>query len=187
MRRAAALLLLLAVACRTTRPAGVETPVTALDPNATERSMMRIRAISGDRTESFRAQLLASPRAMLLNAYTPLGTSAVRIYATGDRVLFLNDIENTTWSGTPAEFAASFGFFGDATPLAMAELILGRRTSFPGVNIAYEPSAFPPKHVTVIHGAQRLEIEHLESVYTTAVVEEPAVPRGYRCCVPPRL
>ena len=36
-------------------------------------------------------------------------------------------------------------------------------------------------------GLPTLEIEHLESVYTTAVVEEPAVPRGYRCCVPPRL
>jgi len=148
---------------------------------------MRIRATNGERTESFRAQLLASPRAMLLKAYTPLGTSAARIYASGDQVLFLNDLENTTWSGTPAEFAASFGFFGDATPQAMAELILGRRTSFPGVTIAYEPNAFPPKHVTVTHGAQRLEIEHLESVYTTAPVEEPAVPRGYRCCVPPRI
>ena len=74
----------------------------------------------------------------------------------------------------------------NSSPVTMT-VILGRRTSFPGVNIAYEPSAFPPKHVTVTHGAQRLEIEHMESVYTTAAVEEPAVPRGYRCCVPPRL
>ena len=174
-------------ACRSTRPAGVETPVTALDRNATERSLMHIRATSGDRVESFRAQLLASPRAMLFNIYTPLGTSFARIYATSDRVLFLNDFENTTWSGTPAEFAQAFGFFGDANPLAMADLILGRRTSFPGVNITYEPNTFPPKHVVVTQGARRLEIEHLESVYTTAAVEEPQVPRNYRCCVPPRL
>jgi hypothetical protein len=165
----------------------VETPVASLDRSATERSLMRVRATTGERTQSFRAQLLASPAAMLLTAYTPLGTSAIRLYASGDRVVFLNDAESTSWTGTPAEFATSFGFFGDATPVAMAELILGRRTTFPGVTITYDPAAFPPKHVTVTHGSQRLEIDHLESVYTTAQVEEPAMPRGYRCCVPPRL
>lgn len=147
---------------------------------------MRIRATSGDKTETFRALLEYSPGAMLLTAYTPLGTSAMRLYSSGDRVLFLNDLENTSWSGTPAEFAASFGFF-DATPVTMAELILGRRTSAPGVNITYEPASFPPKHVVVTHGNQRLDIEHLESVYTNAPVEEPKMPSGYRCCVPPRL
>ena len=147
---------------------------------------MRVRATSGEKTQSFRALLEYSPGAMLLTAYTPLGTSAIRLYASGDRVLFLNDAENTTWSGTAGEFATSFGFF-DATPVTMAELILGRRTSAPGVNITYEPLSFPPKHVTITHGNQRLDIEHLESVYTTAAVAEPKVPRGYRCCVPPRL
>ena len=147
---------------------------------------MRVRATSGDKTQSFRALLEYSPGAMLLTAYTPLGTSAIRLYASGDRVLFLNDVENTTWSGTPAEFAASFGFF-DATPVTMAELILGRRTTAPGVNITYDPLSFPPKHVMVIRGNQRLDIEHLESAYTDARVAEPKVPRGYRCCIPPHL
>jgi len=148
--------------------------------------MLRVRATSGERSQSFRALLEYSPGAMLLTAYTPFGTTAIRLYASGNRVLFLNDLENTTWSGTPAEFAASFGFF-DATPVTMAELILGRRTSAPGVNITYDPPAFPPKHVVVTRGSQRLDIEHLESSYTNAAVEEPKVPRGYRCCVPPRL
>jgi len=147
---------------------------------------MRVRATSGDRAQSCRALLEYSPGAMLLTAYTPLGTSAMRLYSSGDRVVFLNDLEETAWSGTPAEFAASFGFF-DATPVTMAELILGRRTSAPGVNIAYEPPSFPPKHVVVTHGSQRLDIEHLESTYTNARVEEPKVPNGYRCCIPPRL
>ena len=170
-------------ACRTTT---TTTPIASLDPNAAERSLMRIRATSGDKTQSFRALLEYSPGAMLLTAYTPLGTSAMRLYASGDRVVFLNDAENTSWTGTPAEFAASFGFFA-ATPVTMAELILGRRTSAPGVNISYDPPAFPPKHVVVTHGGQRLDIEHLESRYTTATVHEPKMPRGYRCCVPPHL
>ena len=150
---------------------------------------MRIRATTGERTQSFRAQLLASPKAMLLTAYTPVGTSAMRLYAAGDRVVFLNDLENTSWSGTPAEFSASFGFFGDATPVEMAQLILGHHevSRVGDVTIAYDRPDFPPKHVTVSHQNQRLEIDHLESVYTTAEVEEPKVPRGYRCCVPPRL
>jgi len=73
----------------------------------------------------------------------------------------------------------------------MAQVILGRRgterAQLGDVAINYEPASFPPKHVTVARAAQKLEIEHLESVYTTAAVSEPAVPRGYRCCVPPRL
>ena len=187
MRRLAALLLL-AAACRSSRPAGIESPITSLDAGATERSLMRIRATSGDRTQSFRAQLHASPSAMLLTAYTPLGTSAFRLYASGDHVVFLNDLEDTEWRGTPAEFASSFGFFGNETPVMMAQRILGRDRSEPrGVTVAYQPESFPPKQVTVTRGAQRLEIEHLESVYTTAPVAEPEVPKGYRCCVAPRL
>ena len=148
---------------------------------------MRIRATSGERTQSFRARLHASEDAMLLTAYTPLGTSAFRLYASGDRVVFVNDADDTTWSGTPAEFARSFAFFGDATPVTMAQLILGRRgyerTQLGDVTITYDP----PKRVTIVRGAQRLEIEHLESETTTAPVEAPKVPRNYRCCVPPRL
>jgi hypothetical protein len=190
LKRAAALLLLF-VACRSTGPAGVESPITSLAAGATERSLMHIRATSGDRTQSFRAQLLASPKAMLLTAYTPIGTSAVRLYAAGDRVVFLNDLENTSWSGTPAEFSASFGFFGEASPVEMAQRILGRRgvesAHVGDVSISYDPPAFPPKHVAIVRGSQRMEIDHLESVYTSAAIEEPKVPSGYRCCVPPRL
>jgi hypothetical protein len=152
---------------------------------------MRIRATSGDRTQSFRALLEYSPGAMLLTAYTPLGTSAMRLYASGDRVVFLNDAENTSWTGTPAEFAASFGFFGNDTPVDMAQRILGRtgveNTRVGDVTITYDPPVFPPRRVAVVRGNQRLDIEHQESAYITAAVAEPRVPRNYRCCVPPRL
>lgn len=165
--------------------------MTSLDAGATVRSMMRVRAATGDRAQTFRAQLLASPSAMLLTAYTPFGTPAVRLYASRNRVVFLNDLESTTWSGTPAEFAAAFGFFGDDSPVDMAQRILGRRgvenTRVGDVSVTYDPPAFPPKHVSVVRGDRRLDIEHLESVYTTASIEAPEVPSGYRCCVPPRL
>jgi hypothetical protein len=179
-----AVLLVALGACRSTTT--TTTPITTLSPESPERSLMRIHATSRDQTQTFRALLEYSPGAMLLTAYTPLGTSAMRLYSSGNRVVFLNDLEDTTWSGTPAEFAQSFGFF-DATPVTMAELILGRRTSAPGVDITYDPQTFPPKRVVVRHGSQRLDIEHLESTYTNAAVKEPEVPRSYRCCVPPRL
>jgi hypothetical protein len=170
-------------ACRSSAPG---TPVTAPSAESPERSLLHIRATSGDRVESFRALLEYSPGAMLLTAYTPLGTTAMRLYASHDHVVFLNDIQGTAWTGSAEEFARSFGFF-DATPVTMAELILGRRTSAPGVDITYDPPTFPPKRVVITHGNQRLDIEHLESTYTTAAVQEPQVPRNYRCCVPPRL
>ncbi len=200
------------IACRTARPAGEEAPIaplTAATPEDAlrqlhairfpERSLMRVRATSGDRTQSFRAQLLLNG-GMLLTAYTQLGTTAMRLYADSNHVVFLNDVEKTWWSGTPEEFARSFGFFGDASPVDMALLILGRpvgaaratangleRAELGGATITYDPPSFPPKRVTIVRGDQRLDIEHLESAYTTANVEAPEVPGNYRCCFPPRL
>lgn len=200
--------------CRTTRPAGTETPIaplTATSPDdavrqlraisSPARSLMRVRLTAGERSQSFRAQLHVSPGSMLLTAYTPIGTSAMRLYASGDRVVFLNDLENTWWSGAPAELARSFGLFGDASPADMALLILGRpnravvrattagleRAELGDATISYDPSSYPPKHVTITRANQRLDIEHLESAYTTANVEVPEVPGNYRCCIPPRL
>jgi hypothetical protein len=165
------------------------------------RTLMRVRVTAGERSQSFRAQLHVSPGAMLLTAYTPIGTSAMRLYASRDRVLFLNDLEKTSWSGAPAELARSFGLFGDASPADMAMLILGRpdqavvhattsgleRAELGDATITYDPPSYPPKHVTITRANQRVDIEHLESAYTTANVEPPEVPRDYRCCVPPRL
>jgi hypothetical protein len=219
MRRALVLLIALLAACRTTRPAGEETPVAPLTSTSPadaarqltarraqligERSLLRIRATNGDRSQSFRAQLqIDSSSRMLLTAYTPLGTTAIRLFADASEVTFINDLEGTWWHGSPSDFASSFGFFGSTSPYSMALLIAGlpadgltydyaaaglSRAKVGDVVITYDPPSYPPQHVTIVRGAQKLEIETLESAMTTASVAKPAAPSGYRCCVPPRL
>jgi hypothetical protein len=204
--------------CRTTRPAGEETPVAPLTSTTPadaarqltarraqltgERSLLRIRATNGDRSQSFRAQLqIDNSNRMLLTAYTPLGTTAIRLYADASEVTFINDLEGTWWHGTAADFANSFGFFGAASPYSMSLLIAGlpaeglltyanaglSRANVGDVVVTYDPPSYPPKHVTIVRGAQKLEIETLESAMTTASVAKPVAPNGYRCCVAPRL
>jgi len=219
MRRAIVLLVALAAACRTARPAGEETPIAPLTSTSPadaarqliarraqltgERSLLRIRATNGDRSQSFRAQLqIDNSNRMLLTAYTPLGTTAIRLYADASEVTFINDLEGTWWHGSAADFASSFGFFGAASPYSMALLIAGlppegptysytaaglSRANVGDVVVTYEPPSYPPKHITIARGAQKLEIETLESAMTTANVAKPAAPGGYRCCVAPRL
>jgi hypothetical protein len=220
MRRAIVLLFTFLAACQTTRPAGEETPVaplTSASPTDAarqltarraqltgQRSLLRIRATNGERSQSFRAQLqIDDSNRMLLTAYTPLGTTAIRLYADASEVTFINDLEGTWWHGTAAEFANSFGFFGTASPYSMALLIAGlpaegpmtydyaaaglsRATAGDAV-VTYDPPSYPPKHVTIVRGGQKLEIETLESAMTTASVAKPAAPNGYRCCVAPKL
>jgi hypothetical protein len=219
MRRASVLLIALLAACSTARPAGEETPVAPLTSASPadaarqltarraqltgDRSLLRIRATNGDRSQSFRAQLqIDRANRMLLTAYTPLGTTAIRLYADASEVTFINDLEGTWWHGTAADFAGSFGFFGRTSPYSMALLIAGlpvegptydyaaaglSRATVGDVVVTYDPPSYPPKHITVARGAQKLEIETLESATTTASVAKPAAPNGYRCCVAPRL
>lgn len=142
MKFGLSLFLLLAVACRTARPAGNETPIAPLAapsiPAAIaelqtrrtqftgERSLMRIRATTSAGTQSFRAQLQVDrAERMQLTAYTPIGTTALTVYAEGDRVIFLNAIEQTSWQGSAADFARGFGFFGSLKPVELAMLLLG--------------------------------------------------------------
>jgi len=206
--------------CRTMRPAGEETPVAPLTSNSPadaarqlaarraqltgERSLLRIRATNGDRSQSFRAQLqIDHSNRMLLTAYTPLGTTAIRLYADASEVTFINDLEGTWWHGTAADFANSFGFFGTTSPYSMALLIAGlpaedpitfdyaaaglSRANVGDVAVTYDPPSYPPKHVAIARGSQKLEIETLESATTTASVAKPTAPNSYRCCVAPRL
>jgi hypothetical protein len=220
MRRAFVLLIALLAACRTVRPAGEETPIAPLPSTSPadaarqltarraqltgQRSLLRIRATNGDRSQSFRAQLqIDNSNRMLLTAYTPLGTTAIRLYADTSEVTFINDLEGTWWHGTPADFASSFGFFGAASPYSMALLIAGlpaegsftydyaaaglSRANVGDVVVTYDPPSYPPKHIMIARGSQKLEIETLESAMTTASVAKPAAPGGYRCCVAPRL
>jgi len=220
MRRAFFLLIALLAACRTARPAGEETPVLPLTSTspadaarqltarraqlAGERSLLRIRATNGDRSQSFRAQLqIDNSNRMLLTAYTPLGTTAIRLYADASEVTFINDLEGTWWHGSAPDFANSFGFFGATSPYSMAQLIAGlpadgaitydyavaglSRANVGDVAVTYDPPSYPPKHVTIVRGSQKLDIETLESLMTTASVAKPEAPNGYRCCVAPRL
>jgi len=209
--------LLLIAACATRPPSGEPlAPVNAssadeamriLQSRAAElkgaRSLMQMRARNGERVVSFKAQLQIDPHAMLLTAYTPLNTTAMRIYADDNGVVFTNDLEQTAWRGSAAEFARNFGFFGELAPRDVAKLLIGlpgsraatyeatptglARASAGDVTIAYAPPSFPPARVTVVRGAQTLEIESLGTVATSDRVEPLTIPSDYRCCVAPKL
>ena len=188
-----------------TSPADAARQLTARRAQLTgERSLLRIRATNGDRSQSFRAQLqIDNSNRMMLTAYAPLGTTAIRLYADAYEVTFINDLEGTWWHGSAADFANSFGFFGTTSPYSMALLIAGlpaespitydytaaglSRANVGDVAVTFDPPSYPPKHVTIARGAQKLEIETIESVMTTASVAKPDVPNSYRCCVAPRL
>lgn len=223
MRRAIALLALIAVVagCRTARPAGEETPLAPLTSTSaadaarqltarraqmtTERALLRMRATNAGRSLSFRAQLEADNRGhMLLTAYTPFGTNAMRLYASGDEVTFVNDFEGTWWHGGVAEFARSFGFFGSLPPSSMGLMMLGlpasghdvaydyataglKRASVGDVVVTYDPPSYPPQHVLVARPGQSLDIEIGEAVMTTAPIAPPVIPASYRCCVAPKM
>jgi hypothetical protein len=223
MRRSVAVLgfAALLAGCRTISPAGEETPVAPLTATSaddaarqlaarraqltSERILLHIRATKGEHVQSFRAQLQVDGQGrMLLTAYTPLGTTAVRLHASGDEVTFINDLEDTWWHGSSAEFASTFGFFGATPPSAMALLMAGlpaeektitydyaasgiARATVGDVVVTFTPPAYPAKNVLIVRGALKLEIETYQSALTTAPVTKPEVPSGYRCCVAPRL
>ena len=176
----------LALACRTTRPAGV--PIAPLTASTSEeaiaqlrerraefggmRSLMRVRATTQGKTQSFRAQLAVhDERRMELTAYTPVGTTALKMTADGDRI--------TT---DPEVAPASFDFLRSAglTPAETAMLLLGlpprddvlvtaapqglASASAGGISVVYDPPAFPARSVVVTRGADRIEIIHEEVV-----------------------
>jgi hypothetical protein len=178
--------LLLALACRTGRPAGA--PVAPLTASSSEeavaqlrqrradfggmRSLMRVRATTNGKTQSFRAQLaVQDARRMELIAYTPVGTTALKMKADGDRI--------TT---DPEVAPASFDFLRAAglTPAETAMLLLGlpprddvqaevapqglASASAGGISVVYDPPAFPARNVIVTRGADRIEITHEEVV-----------------------
>jgi hypothetical protein len=223
MRRALAILALVAVVsgCSTTRPSGEESPAAALTSTSADdaarqlaarraqmtsaRSLLRIRATNAGRSISFRAQLQVDKSGrMLLTAYTPFGTNAMRLYADGGEVTFINDFEGTWWRGGLAEFGRTFGFFGSASPSSMGLLIIGlpaagrdfmyeyapaglKRASVGDTVVTYDPPSYPPHHILVSRTAQSLDIETLESAMTTAPIAPPVIPSSYRCCVAPKI
>lgn len=221
IRRATASLfisILLLAACRTTRPAG-EQPVepltaTTIDEAAQQlaarrdkfrgaRSIVRLRAVTGTQTQSARAQLQVDPSgSLLLTVYTPLNTTAARLYVANGQAVFLNDMERTAWQGSAADLAGTFGFVA-ANPGALAFLLLGlppreeatisyapsglQSVRFQDLIVAYDPPVYPPQRVVIVRGMQRVEIDHLESFVSPAPLAPLAVPADYRCCVIPQL
>lgn len=208
-------LALLAAACRTSRPAG-EQPLAPVTPSTTseaqltqrlrdfvgERSLVRLRMM-GDQSITLKAQIQVGAKGdMLMTVYTPLNTTAARLYAgTDGQVVFLNDIMHSAWKGSAAELGGSLGFVG-ANPSAFAFLMLGlpapgasvaygpegmQSARYQDVVVAYDPPVFPPKRVVVVRGTQRVEIDHLESFVSPAPIPPLTVPEDYTCCVLPQM
>jgi hypothetical protein len=182
--------------CRTGRPDGVAiAPLTSTTAEEAMqqlrarresfggvRSLMRVRATTNGKTQSFRAQLAVhDARRMELTAYTPVGTTALKLSANGDEVHVENRIEGSDWQGSADELARSIGFLGAGlTPAETAMLICGipprddlqyevdpaglRRASFRDVVVTFDPPAFPARQVVITRGNDRVEIEHLEVV-----------------------
>jgi hypothetical protein len=183
---------LVVVACRTTRIGGPaiaplppgESPLEALFARADAfpgaRSIMKVRVTTGGETRSFRAQLIVEDRnRMELIVYTPVGTTAAAIRAEGDRVTVVDARHGSTTEGTASDMLRPYGFYtGGLTPAEMGMLLLGyppRRdlkyeTAATGLSraivgdvvVTFDPPAFPAQRAVIEHGADRVEIDHLE-------------------------
>jgi hypothetical protein len=172
---------LLVVACRS---ASVnETPLAPgapIDTIRTIRALTRVKATNGERTTSFRAQLLVEPAAQRveLTAYTPVGTTAMTLFAEGDRVTFLDHVNRTAWEGS----AQSLDFFGGAAPASWALAILGYPRS--DVAVTYDAAT---RHATITRAAGTVDITTLEAYSSDASPRAPSIPRDYQCCIAPKL
>jgi hypothetical protein len=157
------------------------TPGAALDQVHAVRALLRVRATHGENTQSFKAQLLVEPatRRVELIAYTPLNTSAATLYADGDSVVFLNHIERSAWQGSAHEVA----LFGNTEPATWALVILGYAKPANGFTLTRDA----PNHLVLSRGADKLDVTQLEAFATDASPQSPAIPAGYRCCIPPAL
>jgi len=204
------LLLAILTACSTPHPTGQPfAPITAtsseqalreLTARSSElngaRGLVHIRMVTPQRTQSFNAQLQLDREAMALIAYTPLNTTALRMYADDNGVVFVNDLQHTAWRGSAAEFAAKYPLFGGVAPRDLAKLMIGlpatsANVSYDATNaglararegdavVTYDPPSFPPSRVTVTRGAERLEIEVNELVVSSEKVDRVAVPPDY--------
>ncbi len=172
--------------CRSLRPAGEPiAPLTSASVEDTTaqlralranfrgvRSLMRVRATTNGKTQSFRAQLVVhDAQRMELIAYTPVGTTAMTMRANGQTI---------TTDPEVAPDAFDFLRAAGLTPAETGMLLLGIPPSdavwveiAPGgisaatvgeIVVRFEPPAFPAKSVIVTRGGDRIEIEHLEVV-----------------------
>lgn len=182
--------MLLVASCRTAHLSGpsieplpavsLQSLLARADAFPGARSIMRVRVTSGGESRSFRAQLIVENRQhMQLIVYSPVGTTAATITADGDHVTITDALHGTASEGDAAQMLAPYGFFsGGLTPAEAGMLLLGypprrdltyemapaglRSAGSGGVVFAFDPPSFPAQHVAVAHGADRVEIDHLE-------------------------
>ena len=187
----------LVTGCRTAQPGSAIVPLRANTAEAARqelearaaaftgaRSVMRVRVVTPERTQSFRAQLIVPDKSrMELVVYTPIGTTAGLVRAEGERIQFENHINPTEVRGTAEDLARPFGFYaGGLIPAEMGLLILGlpprpeleyvyepsglAGATVGDVSVVFDPASFPPRNVMITRGENRLEVEHLEIVTT---------------------
>ncbi len=144
------------------------------------RSIMNVRTTTRGETRSVKAQLIVDDRQrMQLIAYTPVGTTAATITGEGNRVTVDDAIHGATTAGNAADMLQPYGFFtAGLTPAEMGMLLLGypprhdlryeatpaglKSASFGDVVVTYDPPSLPARHVVVMHGSDRVEIDQLE-------------------------
>jgi hypothetical protein len=161
-----------------------ESPLEALFTRADAfpgaRSIVKVRAMSGGETRSFRAQLIVENRQrMELIAYTPVGTTAATIRAEGDQVTVSDARSGSMIDGNASDLLRQYGFFtGGLAPAEMGMLLLGypprrdltyeatpmglSRAAAGDIIVRFDPPSLPARHVIVEHGVDRVEIDHLE-------------------------
>src|SRR5437899_6343527 len=163
-----------------------------------ERSLIRLRLPNG---LSARAQLQVDPSLRtMLTVYTPIGTTAARLYSAAGDVVFINDLQKTAWRGRATELGGALDTFtSEAAALLMIGLPPGgdvalsysptglSRANLADIVITFDPPSYPPQHVTIARGEQRIDIDHLESVEGSETLSAPEIPSNYRCCVVPQL
>ncbi len=148
---------------------------------------MSVRVTTGGETRSFRAQLVVENHdSMQLIAYTPVGTTAATIRATGDRVSVTDARSGSTTEGNASDMLRRYGFYtGGLTPAEMGMLLLGypprrdlryevtpnglSRAEADDVVVTFDPPSLPAHGVKVVHGTDRVEIEHLEIATLSAL------------------
>lgn len=137
---ALAALLLFAFSCRSTGAGAPFAPVASSAAGAVwselqsraasfegARSYMKLRMTDRGRTRTFNARFFASRDGkVLLEAVTPVGTTAFTLYLDGDAAMWIDEIHATYWEGSIAGVAPLSRFIGsglDSRSFAM--IVLG--------------------------------------------------------------
>jgi hypothetical protein len=212
---AAALLAAALFASACARPAGEQfRPLTAPDPDAAYRELLRIRgsfsgiqsyarmrASSGERRQSFNARIAIdrSGRARI-DGLTPLGTAAITIWSDGQNVVYLDHVNSIVWTGRASALSGALRVVAERGALLVAGLPADdpavrhravatglAEAEVAGVRFTYDPPQFPPQRVVVESGTDRLEIEHAEFRSGTSDVTAPRIDASYRRGGPPSL